>query len=89
MCDSAIANLKLLIEYEEQAKVSINELTTNNRKEFSEVFTTHNEENEKIINHAKQTRKELSDQIDILSTFLRKAFETYESDHNQLKQLVR
>lgn len=77
-----------MIEIEDQAKTTINELATNNRAELSDMFAEHTETNNEILNGAMETRKELSDQIDILFQFLVNAFEAYERDHTHLKELV-
>lgn len=88
MCQTAINNLRVLLEFEQQGKTDIDACLSNHKEKFSDLFEKQAEENRQSVQQAIETKTKFAQQTKKLENELRMNFNTFETDQSRIYDLV-
>lgn len=88
MCQTAINNLRVLLEFEQQSKTDIDACLSNHKEKFSNLFEKQAEENRQSAQQAIETKAKFAQQTNKLENELRMNFNTFETDQSRISDLV-
>lgn len=88
LCENSIANLRLLIECEQQGKTDIETCILKQKSDFVALFGKHTEQNRNTLKITMEAKAAFDTQLNALQSDLTEKFSNFERDHSRLLELV-